>query len=122
MLRMTGRFPARLEQCRQGGQAGIPPGELLGYFKEAAEALDYLDERFFAYQEDADLCRRALEAAPQPSAAANTAANMGSLSESSCSQPLLAAPIPHTGALGERSNEAQLLQLARALRDFLRRS
>lgn len=27
--------------------------------REVAESLDYLDERFFAYQEDADFCRRA---------------------------------------------------------------
>jgi hypothetical protein len=32
----------RLKECRKTGQAGIPPAELLRYFHEAAEALDYL--------------------------------------------------------------------------------
>jgi serine/threonine protein kinase len=32
----------RLKECRQAGLNGIPPEELLGYFKEAAEALDLL--------------------------------------------------------------------------------
>jgi hypothetical protein len=31
-----------LKECRQRGDAGIPPAELLSYFAEAAEALDYL--------------------------------------------------------------------------------
>jgi serine/threonine protein kinase len=32
----------RLAVCQQAGQSGIPPGELLGYMREAAEALDFL--------------------------------------------------------------------------------
>ena len=35
----------RLRQCRAEGQAGIPLAELLGYFREAAEALDFLHAR-----------------------------------------------------------------------------
>src|SRR5579871_3344692 len=33
---------SRLKECRDAGETGIPPKELLGYFREAAEALDYL--------------------------------------------------------------------------------
>src|SRR5205085_2772209 len=33
------------EQCQESGLAGIPPAELLRYFREAAEALDYLHEQ-----------------------------------------------------------------------------
>jgi serine/threonine protein kinase len=32
----------RLKECRKAGEMGIPVGELLAYFREAAEALDYL--------------------------------------------------------------------------------
>ena len=32
----------RFEQCQAAGQPGIPVTELLGYLREAAEALDYL--------------------------------------------------------------------------------
>jgi formylglycine-generating enzyme required for sulfatase activity len=32
----------RLEECRAEGLPGIPPAELLGYFRDAAEGLDYL--------------------------------------------------------------------------------
>jgi serine/threonine protein kinase len=32
----------RLQACRQAGLSGVPAGELLRYFREAAEALDYL--------------------------------------------------------------------------------
>src|SRR5581483_7939943 len=35
----------RLSECQRAGQAGIPPKELLGYFHEAAEALDFLHAR-----------------------------------------------------------------------------
>lgn len=73
-----------------------------------AGAVDKADLR-----ELADLCARALDTpAPGPRP-----------SPRSVAQPIsTAAPPPHTGALGARSNEAQLLQLARALREFLRRT
>jgi tetratricopeptide (TPR) repeat protein/serine/threonine protein kinase len=32
----------RLAECRKAGESGIPPAELLAYFREATEALDYL--------------------------------------------------------------------------------
>lgn len=32
----------RFEKCRQDGQAGIPRDELLGYLRDAADALDYM--------------------------------------------------------------------------------
>jgi formylglycine-generating enzyme required for sulfatase activity len=32
----------RLEECHEEGLPGIPPGELLSYFRDAAEGLDYL--------------------------------------------------------------------------------
>jgi serine/threonine protein kinase len=35
----------RFQTCRTAGQQGIPPGELLRFFTEAAEALDYLHQR-----------------------------------------------------------------------------
>ncbi|HEY7424288.1 MAG TPA: protein kinase [Gemmataceae bacterium] len=31
-----------LKECKKAGREGIPPGELIAYFREAAEALDYL--------------------------------------------------------------------------------
>ena len=36
-------YPA-LAECRAAGQAGIPAPELVAYFREVAEALDYLHE------------------------------------------------------------------------------
>src|SRR5439155_367828 len=35
----------RLKQCRASGQVGIPPRELVTYFREAADALDYMHEQ-----------------------------------------------------------------------------
>jgi hypothetical protein len=41
-----GSLRDRLQACNQeGGRGGIPADELLGYFREAAEALDYLHGR-----------------------------------------------------------------------------
>jgi serine/threonine protein kinase len=37
-----GSLRDRLKQCRQAGLTGIPAVELVGYIREAAEALDYL--------------------------------------------------------------------------------
>ncbi len=37
-----GNLRDRLRECRQAGQTGIPLGELISYFRETAEALDYL--------------------------------------------------------------------------------
>jgi serine/threonine protein kinase len=34
----------RLAECQKEGQAGLPPAELLGYMRQAAEAIDYLNE------------------------------------------------------------------------------
>ncbi len=39
-----GSLRSRLEECRRARLPGIPPAELLCYFREAAEALDYLHE------------------------------------------------------------------------------
>jgi hypothetical protein len=39
-----GSLRDRLKQCKRAGLPGIPPAELLGYFRDAAEALDYLHE------------------------------------------------------------------------------
>jgi formylglycine-generating enzyme required for sulfatase activity len=38
----SGSLRDRLETCQQEGKPGIPPRELLGYVREAAEALDFL--------------------------------------------------------------------------------
>jgi formylglycine-generating enzyme required for sulfatase activity/serine/threonine protein kinase len=40
-----GSLRGRFEACQAAGLPGIPPAELLRYFREAAEALDYLHER-----------------------------------------------------------------------------
>jgi formylglycine-generating enzyme required for sulfatase activity len=40
-----GSLRGRLEQCQDKGLPGVPPTELLRYFREAAEALDYLHEQ-----------------------------------------------------------------------------
>src|SRR5205823_14098453 len=40
-----GTFSDRLKECVAEGSAGIPPVELVGYFKEAAEAVDFLHQR-----------------------------------------------------------------------------
>jgi formylglycine-generating enzyme required for sulfatase activity len=40
-----GSLRGRLEECQAAGPPGIPPAELLRYFREAAEALDYLHEQ-----------------------------------------------------------------------------
>src|SRR5207249_1090102 len=40
-----GSLRGRLEKCQEAGLPGIPPAELLRYFREAAEALDYLHEQ-----------------------------------------------------------------------------
>jgi formylglycine-generating enzyme required for sulfatase activity len=37
-----GSLGSRLAECQDQGQPGIPAGELLGYMREAAEAIDYL--------------------------------------------------------------------------------
>jgi hypothetical protein len=37
-----GNLRHRLNQCREAGLPGVPVNELLAYFREAAEALDYL--------------------------------------------------------------------------------
>jgi serine/threonine protein kinase len=40
-----GSLRDRLEECRRQGHPGIPPDELLTYFREAAEALDFLHSK-----------------------------------------------------------------------------
>lgn len=40
-----GNLRQRMKECLREGKAGIPPGELLSYFTEAAEALDFLHGR-----------------------------------------------------------------------------
>jgi serine/threonine protein kinase len=40
-----GSLRDRLTECRQAGLTGIPPGELLVYMREAAEALDFLHQQ-----------------------------------------------------------------------------
>jgi serine/threonine protein kinase len=40
-----GSLSDRLKECRKAEQLGIPPAELLGYFREAAEAVDYLNSQ-----------------------------------------------------------------------------
>jgi serine/threonine protein kinase/formylglycine-generating enzyme required for sulfatase activity len=40
-----GSLSERLQECQEGGMKGIPVGELLAYFAEAAEALDYLHQK-----------------------------------------------------------------------------
>ncbi|MBL9166078.1 MAG: protein kinase [Planctomycetaceae bacterium] len=35
----------RFDECRHGGQTGVPRGELLGYLRDAADALDFLSTR-----------------------------------------------------------------------------
>jgi formylglycine-generating enzyme required for sulfatase activity/serine/threonine protein kinase len=40
-----GSLRGRFEQCQEAGLPGIPAAELLRYFREAAEALDYLHEQ-----------------------------------------------------------------------------
>lgn len=35
----------RYDECRHGGQSGVPRGELLGYLRDAADALDFLSTR-----------------------------------------------------------------------------
>jgi serine/threonine protein kinase len=40
-----GNLRGRFRECRQAGQTGIQPAELLGYTEEASDALDYLHER-----------------------------------------------------------------------------
>src|SRR5260370_29571575 len=37
-----GSLSSRMKECQQAGDSGIPAAELLGYFHESAEALDYL--------------------------------------------------------------------------------
>jgi serine/threonine protein kinase len=44
-LSAGGSLKERLKQCKQADLPGIPAGELLKYFREAAEALDYLHSR-----------------------------------------------------------------------------
>ena len=41
-----GSLKDRYEECRRSGLPGIPRDELLGYLSDAAEALDYMRERF----------------------------------------------------------------------------
>lgn len=38
----------RLKECRKAGERGIPGDELLGYMRQAAEAIDYLNQRHHA--------------------------------------------------------------------------
>jgi serine/threonine protein kinase len=40
-----GSLRNRLDEVQQAGQSGVPVEELLGYFREAAEALDYLHRK-----------------------------------------------------------------------------
>jgi hypothetical protein len=40
-----GSLRNRVEECRRAGERGIPVDELLHYFREVAEALDYLHEK-----------------------------------------------------------------------------
>jgi serine/threonine protein kinase/formylglycine-generating enzyme required for sulfatase activity len=37
-----GSLSSRLKECQDAGETGIPPSELIRYFRESAEALDYL--------------------------------------------------------------------------------
>jgi eukaryotic-like serine/threonine-protein kinase len=41
-----GSLSDRYRECRESGLAGIPRDELLGYLSDAAEALDYMREKF----------------------------------------------------------------------------
>src|SRR5947209_8041487 len=36
----------RFQECREAGLPGIPRDELLGYFRDAADALDYMNEHY----------------------------------------------------------------------------
>jgi hypothetical protein len=46
-----GTLRGRLKQCQEQGLPGIPETELLGYFREAAEGLDYLHERKIVHRD-----------------------------------------------------------------------
>jgi hypothetical protein len=46
-----GTLRGRLKQCQEQGLPGIPEAELLGYFREAAEGLDYLHERKIVHRD-----------------------------------------------------------------------
>jgi hypothetical protein len=41
----------RLKECQAAGLPGIPPRELVGYFREAAEALDYLHSQHVQHRD-----------------------------------------------------------------------
>jgi serine/threonine protein kinase len=46
-----GSLRQRLEECRRAGQRGIPEGELLLYFRDAAEGLDFLHSRHVQHRD-----------------------------------------------------------------------
>jgi serine/threonine protein kinase len=46
-----GSLEERLKECRAGGMTGIPADELLRYFSEAAEALDFLHEHKLSHRD-----------------------------------------------------------------------
>jgi serine/threonine protein kinase/formylglycine-generating enzyme required for sulfatase activity len=46
-----GSLVDRFKECREAGKPGIPAGELLAYFAEAAEALDYLREQKLSHRD-----------------------------------------------------------------------
>ncbi|MGE3803638.1 MAG: protein kinase [Gemmataceae bacterium] len=46
-----GSLRDRLKECRKQGLKGIPPVELIKYFKEAAEALDYLHSKHVLHRD-----------------------------------------------------------------------
>lgn len=41
----------RMERCKEAGMPGIPQDELLGYFREAAEGLDFLHSRHVVHRD-----------------------------------------------------------------------
>src|SRR5258708_25160230 len=46
-----GTLTGRLQECQKAGLSGIPVQELLGYFREAAEALDYLHSQHVQHRD-----------------------------------------------------------------------
>jgi serine/threonine protein kinase len=106
-----GSLRARLEACRQAGLQGIPPEELLVYFRDAAEGLDYLHgkhvlhrdikpENILILEGHAKLADFGLARAVQSSRRVQSATGVGT--------PLYMAPEVFRGHVGPASDQYSL--------------